>query len=313
LKDVVGTFTVNSIITGSLSGATAKIKKSITATANVTIGALRDSDGVYINEDGQISEFTMKIQDSLLYQDFSYLIQVSRSINEWRDDYKKTMHTAGFYFANRLNIESQLDLQVRAPVVGEISQISESPIFSILNTLFLTIFGRRLGTETDGTSVRANPSLGASGDLDTSTISPFLNTTRDVTFFNEGINLSLLSRVRGVFNGVTIAQGFSYAGPRYGTINREALRAFVRQADTHYTIAELSSNVTFGTRSSLDGQDNTFLFCSTDLGRLIKTKLTIPCEVFITVSSNSFDNTSVRFDQTIDYSGAGITFDDTTP
>jgi hypothetical protein len=313
LKDVVGTFTVSSTITGSLSGATATIKKSITATANVTIGALRDSDGVYINEDGQISEFTMKIQDSLLYQDFSYLIQVSRSINEWRDDYKKTMHTAGFYFANRLNIESELDLQARAPVVGEISQISESPIFSILNTLFLTIFGRRLGTETDGTSLRANPLSGIGGDLDTLTISPFLNTTRDVTFFNEGINLSILSRVRGVFNGVTIAQGYGYAGPRYGTINREALRAFVRQADTHYTIAELSSNVTFGTRSSLDGQDNTFLFCSTDLGRLIKTKLTIPCEVFIIVPNNSFDNTVVTFDQTIDTDGNPITFDDTTP
>ena len=313
LKNVSGTFTVNSTITGSITLATATIKKSITATATVTVGALRDTDGVYINEDGHASEFTMKVQDSLLYQDFSYLIQVARSINEWRDDFKKTMHTAGFYFANKVNIQSRLDMQARAPVVGAVSLESDDPIFSIINTLFTTIFGRRLGTQSDGTTLRANSLTGIGADLDTSTISPFSNTTRDVTLFTPSINLSITSRLRGTFNGVDIAQGFVYAGPRYGTINREALRTFVRQSGTNYSIAELNANVTFGTRSSLDGIDNTLLFCSTDLGRLIKTKLTIPAEITTFTPQNQFDNTLITFDQTIDDTGAPITFDDTTP
>ena len=75
----------------------------------------------------------------------------------------------------------------------------------------------------------------------------------------------------------------------------------------------MGNNVTFGTQSSLDGQDNTFLFCSTELGRLIKTKLTMPSEIYIIAPFNQFDNTVVTFDQTIDTDGNPITFDDTTP
>jgi hypothetical protein len=38
-------------------------------------------------------------------------------------------------------------------------------------------------------------------------------------------------------------------------------------------------NVTFGTKTSLDNNDNTLLFSSTDLGRGIKTKLTMPSQI----------------------------------
>jgi hypothetical protein len=280
LRNVLGIFTINSIITGSITGETAIVKKSTTATATIAIGALRDADGFYVNEDGHVSEFTMKVQDSLLYQDFSYVIQVASSINEWRDDIIKTMHTAGFYFANRLNIQSRLDMQVRSPVVGEISQVQDDPIFSIVNTLFSTIFGRRLGTVDDGTSLRVNSNLGIGGDFSTSTISSFLNTTRDVTLTRIPLKTDYLSRMRETFDNVTIAQGFGYAGPSYDTINREALKTF-KISGTNYSIAELSANVTFGTKSSLDGIDNTLLFCSTDRGRLIKTRLTMPAEITI--------------------------------
>ena len=313
LKNVSGTFTINSTITGSITGATATIKKSTTATANITVGAVVDTEGAYVKEDGHVSEFTMRVQDSLLYQDFSYLIQVGRSINEWRGDFKKTMHTAGFYFASKLNIQSRLNLQAKSPVLGVISRVLDEPIFAILNTLFVTIFGRRLGTLTDGTTLRATSNLGIGADSNTNTISPFSATTRDVTFFNEGVKLDILSRKRGIINNVTISHGFVYAGPRYGTINREVLRSFSRQSGTNYSIAELGANVTFGTKSSFDGQDNTFLFCSTDLGRSIKTKLTIPAEIISFEPANQFDNTGITFDQIIDNDGNPITFDDTTP
>jgi hypothetical protein len=121
-----------------------------------------------------------------------------------------------------------------------------------------------------------------------------------------------VSRVKGIFVNVssfpiTISQGYAYAGPRYGTINREALRTFVRQAGTNYSIAELNNNLTFGTRTSFDGQDNTLLFCSTQLGRVIKTKLTMPSEITQITPDNSFDNLLTFFDSNIQ------TFDDTTP
>jgi hypothetical protein len=312
LKNVTGTFTENSTITGNTSNATATVAKVNLATATITVGAVRDTDGVYVNEDGKLSENTMKIQDSLLYQDFSYLIRVARSINDWRGNFKKTMHTAGFYLANEVRIQSQINARIRFPIIGQVSGVSEQPIMSVLNTLFGTIFGRRLGTTTDGTTLRTNAKLGVPVDLNPATIEHFTPNTRDLTLFRPSIDLSIVSRVKGIFVNVssfpiTISQGYAYAGPRYGTINREALRTFVRQAGTNYSIAELSNNLTFGTRTSFDGQDNTLLFCSTQLGRVIKTKLTIPSEIIQVTPDNSFDNLLTFFDSNVH------TFDDTTP
>jgi len=314
LKNVVGTVSIDDTITGVTSGATSKVKKLDGATATLTVGAVATTDGRFINEDGFISENTMNIQDSLYYQDFSYVIKVARSISDWRDDFKKTMHTAGFYFAGQVDIESRLDGTISLPIIGATSGISDEPLFSILNTLFVKIIGRRLGTIDDGTSLRALPATVLEADLTPNTIEHFTANTRDVTLKRVPISIDYTSRVRGVFEGVTIAQGFAYAGPRYGTINREAFRAFQTQSGTNYTLGELGNNVTFGTRSSFNGTDNTLLFCSTDLGRLIKTKLTIPAEVVESSPENVFDNTFVTFDATVEDDGStAITFDDTTP
>ena len=53
----------------------------------------------------------MRIQDSLYYQDYSYVIKMSQSIARWRDAFKKTMHT-GFYFTGQVDIESRITVTV---------------------------------------------------------------------------------------------------------------------------------------------------------------------------------------------------------
>lgn len=269
-------------VTGVLSNTQGTIKVSTNASATLTIGAVGNNEGRFVNEDGFISENTIKIQDSLYYQDFSYVIKVGRSIVDWRDDFKKTMHTAGFYLAGQVNIESKISAQISTPLTGVSSGVVDAPLFGIINTLFSTVFARRLGTTSDGTTLRTNAQLGVSADFNQSTVSNFDNTTRDVTLSRLPINIAYTSRPRGAFNSVNISQGFVYAGPRYGTINREVIRTFIRQSGTNYSFEELSKNVTFGTRSSLDGSDNTLAFTSTDLGRSMKTKLTMPAEVTIT-------------------------------
>jgi hypothetical protein len=193
------------------------------------------------------------------------------------------MHTSGFYLSGQVDISTKLNAKIRFPITGAVSGQIEEPLFSIINTLFSTIFGRRLGTLTDGTTQRSNANVGVSVDLNTNTISPFSSGTRDITLYSPAINLSITSRVRGTINGVRVNDGFVYAGPRYGTINREIFKTF-KQTGTNYSIAELSNNVTFGTKTSLDGNDNTLLFCSSDLGRGIKTKLTMPSEITITTT-----------------------------
>jgi len=310
---VIGVGTGNKLVVGSTSGASGTLNKATNATGTLTVGAVANLDGRFTNEDGFISEFTMKIQDSLLYQDFSYVIKVGRSISDWRNDFKKTMHTAGFYLASQVEISNRLNARITTPITGATTGVVDTPFFSIVDILFTTIFGRRLGTNSDGTTLRINAQVGVSSDLDSATISQFSNTTRDLTLKRLPINIDYTSRPRGLFNNINVTQGFVYAGPRYGTINREILRTFVRQAGTNYSIATLNENSTFGTRTSLDGEDNTLAFTATELGRFMKTKLTMPSEITVFEPDNRFDNTLTRFDQTIDDVGTPITFDDTTP
>ena len=63
----------------------------------------------------------MRVQDSLYYQDYSYVIKVGQSIARWRYAFKKTMHTAGFYFTGQVELVNRLSLKVRAPVAGIVS------------------------------------------------------------------------------------------------------------------------------------------------------------------------------------------------
>ena len=102
LKNVTGNFSIEETITSS-SGGSSVLNKLDVANISVNIVSVGDTDGKFLNEDGFVSEQTMKIQDSLYYQDFSYVLKVGQSINSWRNSFKKTMHTAGFYFTGRFN------------------------------------------------------------------------------------------------------------------------------------------------------------------------------------------------------------------
>ena len=140
----------------------------------------------------------MRIQDSLYYQDFSYVIKVGRSIADWRDAFKKTMHTAGFYFTGQVDIESRLTVTAAGPVQLATSGGTETPFASIVNTLFLTVFGRRLGTTTDGTSLRANAKTSGSMDVSNDYRDPFASNTRDVTL-QQRTDINYLSRIRNKY------------------------------------------------------------------------------------------------------------------
>ena len=46
-------------------------------------GSVGNTTGEFIGSKGFISEDQMRIQDSYYYQDFSYVIKIGESINEW--------------------------------------------------------------------------------------------------------------------------------------------------------------------------------------------------------------------------------------
>jgi len=226
VKDATGVFDEARTITAGSSGRTATVLKHDLATATATVGAVVDTAGEFINEDGHLSETTMKIQDSLYYQDFSYVIKVGRSITDWRDSFKKTMHTAGFYFTGQVDIASQVNNQIRS-FTGVNSGLTFDPGADlVINTLFSTIFGRRLGTVDDGTSLRGTPGVGVDPDHDDSTIEHFTANTRDLTL-KRALSLKFRSNANPItIRGSANKYGFAYCGPTMNTLNRFALSHF---------------------------------------------------------------------------------------
>ena len=297
LKDVSGPFTGHEVLTGALSGTTGLMAKTDLATSTVDVVAVSASEGKYVSEDGHLSETTMKIQDSLYYQDFSYVVKVGRTIDEWRDAFKKTMHPAGFYFTGQVNIESRLNVKNRMPVIGRVSGISASPFIAILNTLFATVFGRRLGTEDDGTTLRANAQLGvADGSQAGVGGSPFASNTRDLTLKRTNIAFSFQFKPFYNFRTFNTNFGSVYAGPRLRSFDKYFQRSMSASSMVWGRVAELRA---IGTNTNADGS----LLQYGDLSTIAKTFITYPAEVL--VPQGRFSNTQKKF------SSGTATFDST--
>ena len=64
------------------------------AKIDITIGGVSDYPGYYEGTDGQLST-NKKIQDSRYYQEFSYVLKVETSYDNWIDAIKKIIHPAG--------------------------------------------------------------------------------------------------------------------------------------------------------------------------------------------------------------------------
>ena len=179
-------------------------------------------------------------------------------------------------------------------------------MFNILNVLFTTVFGRRLGTIDDGTSLRSDnmtEGLISAGD---DYREPFGANQRDVTLTRPPIEISMTSRKRATIDGVEVKQGYAYAGPKFGTLNRFANTIYgVNSGASKITFKELSNVRIQGTRTSLDGRGAIFLATSNKDGQLLKTNFAMPTQ--FAASQDRFDNTVTNFAQTV------LTFDDTTP
>ena len=312
IKSVTGTFAIDETITSN-TGGTCTLKKLDITTATVNIVAVSDTDGEFISERGKLSETVMRIQDSLYYQDYSYVIKVGQSIARWRDAFKKTMHTAGFYFTGQVDIESRIVVTAGGPVKGITSGREEVPFLQIANTLFTTIFGRRLGTNTDGSSLRTTPKVSGTSDVSNDFRDPFDANTRDVTLTREDITIDYLSRPRnnltdnsGVIHDVR--SGYAYGGPRYSSLNKYANTVFGTNNANSYanTFQNLNALRVTGTKTALDGQPvPIFLLTSNTIGKTLKMNYTFPAQ--IGNNADLFSNTLTRFDTDT------TTFDKTTP
>ena len=216
------------------------------------------------------------------------------------------MHTSGFYFTGQVNVTTQLNAKTSTSITGSVSGVSEGPLMSILNTLFSTIFGRRLGTSSDGTTLRANANLAGQIDNDPQTHDHFTSGTRDLTLRTPPVKIDYLSRVRRLIAGKNgtflVKSGHAYAGPRYTFLNKNIQSIYSGAGFNFQTFNDIKI---IGTRTGLDGQPAIFIATSTADGKNLKSNFAIPAT--IATNKNDFSNTITNFSQTT------ATFDDTTP
>ena len=76
-------------------------------------------DGTYKDRKGQLSN-TTKIQDSLFYQKFSYLIRTGKNLQDWKNSFAKLVHPAGFKFFGEILILTQLTRDI----LGDTDRVS---------------------------------------------------------------------------------------------------------------------------------------------------------------------------------------------
>ena len=74
---------------------------------------------------------------------------------------------------------------------------SRGPLFNILSTIFATLVGRRMGTETDGTTLRSNPQSSVSAVASVpGQVEHFPANTRDTTVKLQYKVSAVVTRIR---------------------------------------------------------------------------------------------------------------------
>ena len=142
------------------------IHQSTPSFVNATVGTVGTTVGNFVGDSGKVSVDTMRVQDSFYYQDYSYVVRIGQSINEWRESVRRSVHPAGWNVFGEVSFASQVSARLQVPtagddIVGHDSDTTFSPeLASTFTNLFTTIFQRRLGTATDGTSVNASAKVG---------------------------------------------------------------------------------------------------------------------------------------------------------
>jgi len=169
----------NTVSTGSASGVIANIG---IASGTATVGTVGSTDGEFFGADGQLSEDVMRVQDSNFYQDYSYVIKVGESINTWRDSIKSTVHPAGWNVFGEVEVVGRATTRISAQTLESFTP----ELASLFRTLFVAVFGRRLGTVDDGTTLRSSPKVDAESHTN------LTSSTRDTT----------LTRINNVVIGV---------------------------------------------------------------------------------------------------------------
>jgi len=97
------------------------------------------------------------IKNDKLYQTFALLIKVGVPVSQWRDNYKRFVHPAGFYFEGEVVIESSIDLDYRNMDVVQLdSDAGTLTVTTTPSTVGISTFSSITGLIPDGSDQDAD-------------------------------------------------------------------------------------------------------------------------------------------------------------
>jgi len=281
--------------TVAAGGASGKIANIDTASLTAVIDTTATTVGDFLTEAGKISSDVMRIQDSFYYQDYSYVVKVGESIQTWRDSIRSTVHPSGWAVFGEVEVKSRVSARITAQTLESFTP----ELASTLTTLFSAVFGRRLGTVDDGTSLRA------SANSDAETHSNLTSGTRDVTLSRiNTVRVGVTRDMTDMRIGSTLENLPKYAfaispkvaftnSPTYPGINKAA--APVGDINNNYFTIEQFKNTRIDAVSDTNGKIPSTAFT---------TRINVPPPGEIKVSGgpsvNAFSNTFKTFDGTGD-------------
>ena len=141
LKNVTGKFEKSYDIYGTSLRSTADIQKIYVAKIDPVIGPTSTSIGGYQSDRSKLSAVSQKVQDGIYYQDYSYVVKSTVSINDWRDFVKKFTHPAGFNLFGEVLIESFGNARKPATIDTPQSGIKDNGFGSVITVIEPGVIG----------------------------------------------------------------------------------------------------------------------------------------------------------------------------
>ena len=326
----------NDDVITTITGATCVVSETGVAAGSITIGTIGTTVGDFISDRGKISDNSMKVQDSYYYQDYSYVVRVGESINQWRNSIRRSVHPAGWNVFGEVSFASQVAATINIPSAGNVTDSGSPETFSpelasTFTNLFTTIFGRRLGTTTDSTQrVNANVGVASPSELTdgqrevtlTSDVSVRMNIDRLNTSFTLGPTLENVAKFGFAVHPVDTSEPYPNS---YDPGNRRITQPSNFSRD-QYTLAQIGY---IGIRDLClaDGTIPSDAY-TTRVNFMPPSEISI----FRSALTNNFDNDFIKFDDGItrfdefdgpagldiegryatSYDEVGVTFDSTT-
>jgi len=93
-------------VTGDVSGTIASILFVDPCKISTKMDSIFTISSTFVGEDGFVSQLNKRVQDSLFYQDFSYVIQSAQSFDTYKNIMYKLIHPAGLAMFGEVNINT---------------------------------------------------------------------------------------------------------------------------------------------------------------------------------------------------------------